>query len=278
MPWTATWAIGAAPAVTRRPLGLRARDRHHTRAERQEVVSLPHDVEADQPGHVLGARSGCDVAGASALDDESLVEDQHAVGQREGVDRVVGHQQADPVVRRQVARQLEPEAGGDSGVEPAERLVHEKQGRIAGQSPRDRDPLGLPARQLTEAVGRRGPRCRSVPATTWRRASAAARLIPRDRGPKAMLSEADRWGNSRPAWNTSPTRRSCTLSGGSVHDIPSTVTSPAAATSPARAASSVVLPAPLGPITATTSPGSAVKRTSRRPGTASRACSPLTDE
>ena len=162
VPWTATWAIAPVPPVSGRALGLASGDRDHARPEGQEVVAVTQHVEPDQPGHVLGARPGRDITRGSALHDPSLVEHQHPVGEGEGVDRVMGHQQAHPVVRREVTGELEAEAGRDPGVQTRERLVHEQEHGVDRERPGDRHPLGLAARQLARPAARRARRSRSA--------------------------------------------------------------------------------------------------------------------
>ncbi len=103
---------------------------------------------------------------------------------------------------------------------------------------------------------------------SWAVRCARSRLTPRLRGPNATFSSAVRCGKRSCPWKARPTDAPRTGSGGCDQERPSTATSPRQPTSPATARSSVDLPAPLGPITATTSPAPADADTCTRPGTA----------
>src|SRR5215469_697289 len=109
---------------------------------------------------------------------------------------------------------------------------------------------------------------------TWltpSRASAAAALsracrrsVPRARRPKATLSTADMFGNSKYSWNMRATGRFSgtilvLLVGSSRTWPPSSTRPPASLSSPARARSTVDFPEPFGPTNATTSPASTAK-------------------
>ena len=156
-------------------------------------------------------------------------------------------------------------AGGD--VERGERLVQQQQPRLGRQRAGQRHPLGLPTRQrarLVAACAARPIRSSQVVATS----SAVARGTPRLRGPKATFARAVRCGNSRWSWNTNaPGRRSGGTRirrSGSSSTWPSTSMQPrVSGCNPASARNNVVLPAPLGPSMATTSPSSTRRWTSR---------------
>ena len=103
------------------------------------------------------------------------------------------------------------------------------------------------------------------------RARASALGTPRARSPKATFSSALRLAKSRWSWNTTPTERCSgvtnTSAAGSSTTVPPISMRPSSmGSSPARQRISVVLPAPLGPSTATTSPGSTASATRRSSG------------
>ena len=143
---------GSLPAQPGRPLGLVQRHGHGRGAEGGERVPLPEHVEPDEAGDVVGPGTRRHLRGLALLGDPALVEDQHPGGEREGVQGVVGDQQRDAVVRREVPGQLEPQRRGDPDVEAGEGLVEQQQRGLGGQRARDRDPLRLPARQLAGAA------------------------------------------------------------------------------------------------------------------------------
>ena len=92
------------------------------------------------------------------------------------------------------------------------------------------------------------------------RARCSARPFPCMRRPNAMLAATSRWGKRASSWNISPIPRRC--GGTPSRSRPSSVTAPASSgCSPAIARSSVDLPPPLGPRTATVSPSSTARST-----------------
>ena len=156
-----------------------------------------------------------------------------------------------------------------AGVEGGQRLVEQQHPGLGGERPGQRHPLGLPARQRGRA-GRPPGRARPTrSSSSWARGpglGGGARPGPAARtrrcrgrsgggtagGPgRPRRSVGRRWGRSTPAAGSSRTR-------------PSTVMRPASmGWRPATARRSVVLPAPLGPSTATTSPSATSTSTAR---------------
>ncbi len=147
------------------------------------------------------------------------------------------------------------------GVEMRGGLIQQQQGGIAYQSPGDRDPLALTGRQLraslsdrgVDAFGKRG----DSGGETGLIGSAGNRLLTRVGSPSRMLSARCRrkgersaaprpsGGEARPgARGPAPgdRRRRC-------------VRRRCGGTKPSRSGRSVLLPAPLGPTSATCSPG-----------------------
>jgi len=101
------------------------------------------DVEPHQSRDVMGQRPGGDLARRADLHQLAGLEDPDDVGQRERVDGVVGDQQRDPVVRREVAGELDPEPGGDADVESREGLVEQQNPGVVRQRSGDGDALRL---------------------------------------------------------------------------------------------------------------------------------------
>ena len=85
--------------------------RHHdgVGGEGDQVVAVGHEVEPDETGDVGGAWLGRDLGGRTDLRHLTVVEDEDRVGQRQGVDRVVGDQERDAREVAQVPSQLDPQ-------------------------------------------------------------------------------------------------------------------------------------------------------------------------
>ena len=132
--------------------------------------------------------------------------------------------------------------------------------------------------------GRRPARSAAPTSPSHRSAVARTSLLDKDfrlRAPKATLAATDRWGNSRASCMSRPTRRSwvatCLPVDVSVSTRSPTRTEPSVGrTRPATTCSTVDLPAPLGPRSASTSPGATVNETSSpRLGRTTRSSTPL---
>ena len=132
-------------------------------------------VEPDQPGDVVGAAVGRRPRAAGRPAPACRRRAPARVGEGERVDGVVGDQQRDPVVRREVAGQLDAQCGGDPDVEARRTARRAAAARVGGQGPGDGDPLGLPAGQLARLAARRGRRRRTGRATSCAVRRAAAR-------------------------------------------------------------------------------------------------------
>ena len=146
-------------------------------------------------------------------------------------------------------------------VEAGERLVEQHQARLRAPAPWPARRAGARHPTARAGSGRRSPRARRCRAIG--RAAAGARPATTSRSPNATLSATVRWGKRACSWNTSPTCR-CS---GSTRRVPSS-TSVAAdahraarrrAMSPATRRSSVDLPHPLGPTSASSSPSATVE-------------------
>ena len=105
-------------------------------------------VQADQPGHVVGARLGGHRGGVALLDDPAVLDDDQPVGEDEGVQRIVGDQQRGARMVGEVAVQFGAGVQPGTGVERGERLVEQQQLRRDGQRAGQGDPLRLPAGQV----------------------------------------------------------------------------------------------------------------------------------
>src|SRR5437660_134550 len=100
-----------------------------------------HSV-SDSPGPSVGVMPGTYRRSLHRVDDD-----------RDGLHRVVGHQEPDAVVALELAAQLPAGLQAGAGVEGGEGLVEEQEPRLGGQRPGQRDALGLPARQLLGFAG-----------------------------------------------------------------------------------------------------------------------------
>ena len=76
------------------------------------------------------------------------LDDDDAVGERDGVDRVVGHDDAGYVERCEVTAQIAAHLDAGRRVERGERLVEQEQARLERERPTERDALSLAAGEL----------------------------------------------------------------------------------------------------------------------------------
>ena len=178
--------------------------------------------------------------------------------------RAAGRASSTSIVRSIAVEHLE-QLAPRARVEVRRRLVEHEQragaSRAPSRSPRAgaRPSRAGAARASAASVhphGRRAPR---------RRARAtSARSSPRFSGPKATSSRTvgmNSWSSG--SWNTSPTRARSSCSVSPPTSSPATSSSPSPRSRPLRWSISVVLPAPLGPSTATRSPCSTCRSTPR---------------
>ena len=196
------------------------------------------------------------------------LDDDDPVREQQGVEDVVGDDDG-RAVPQDPAERL-PQRRGDGDVERGHRLVEQQEPRLGGQRPGDRDALGLSSGELgrarSAALGAdlgepRGHRCGIA-----RRAPAAARpegdvvergqvreqqrVLGEQRHPRGRGRDARRCGvRGRPTSNRRGRRGTTPASGRS---------------RPAITASTVDLPAPLGPSSATVSPSRPRARPRRR--------------
>ena len=234
------------------------------------VARAAQDVEADQPGDVVGLGPGGDLLGGlPSCDDPAVVEHHHPVRQRHRVEGVVGDQHRHPVERRAGAgraRRAAPSRPRRRG-RPAAR-------RAAAPAARTASARAIATRCAWPPESWRGRRRGEVADAEPVEPGARAPARPRAAGRPGCAARRRRCrarrgaGSSSCRWKTMPTSRSWVRSRAARRPprwSPSRRTCPSSSgTTPASARSSVDLPAPLGPITATTSPGSAVRCTSTR--------------
>ena len=153
------------------------------------------------------------------------------------------------ITRQHLADQL--------GVERARDLVEQQRARPGGERAHDRHALLLAAREPVGALvlAPAEPEPRQQLAAALARLLAAASPCART-GPSATLSSTDMWGNRLKAWKTMPSRRRMAVGStlGSVITSPSSSTSPSSiSSSRSTQRSSVDLPEPEAPISATAS-------------------------
>src|SRR5215213_8698628 len=111
------------------------------------VGPAPVEVDPDQLGHVRRARPGADLGRGAGLGDPAAFQDDQAVGEGDGLQGVVGHQQPGAVEGGQVAAEVAADLGAGGGVEGGQGLVQEQQPGVASHGPGQGDPLGLAAGQ-----------------------------------------------------------------------------------------------------------------------------------
>ncbi len=158
-PWRWMPAMVAGQVLRGLPDGSVGKQRDGARRERdehvagqarlgdreREVVAQPHhvlvgpaavEVEADQPGDVVGARLGGDGGGVALLHDRAVLDDDEPVGQHERVERIVRDEQRRARVLGEMALQLGAGVEAGTGVQRGQRLVEQQQRRVAAASAR----------------------------------------------------------------------------------------------------------------------------------------------
>ena len=235
---------------------------HHRGIRRLAHAGTVADVEAvHQPVDVVGdLRMGAALERIVAVGnvDRDLVDDaagaaahhQHAVGQRDGLQQIVGDQQRGLAGALERLRQLALQHHAGLRVHRRERLVEQQHGRIDRERAGQRHALPHAARQLVRIVP---GKFRELEVLQQRlRAPPAARpaATPWISTPNITFSATVRHGSSRSfcsmkaTWAFGPSTRS-----------PSTKAWPSlGAVRPEPMLSNVDLPQPLGPISDTTSP------------------------
>ena len=160
-------------------------------------------------------------------------EDEHPVGERDRLVDVVRDEQRRGMIAVAQLPQQRVHAEARERVERAERLVEQQQPRLADERAGERDALGLAARQRA--------RPRVGAARDADLVERGERVRPsRPRNPISTLRQTRCHGSRRWSW------KATARSGGASRAL-------ASGSSPASARSSVLLPEPLAPSSATTS-------------------------
>ena len=113
----------------------------------RDLVSVgapAQQVDADEVGDVPRPRSSRDLGDRPDLRDPAVLEHDEAIGERDRVEQLVGHEDRAPGERREVRAQIAPQLGAGADVERGERLVEQQQARLGRQRARERDPLRCP--------------------------------------------------------------------------------------------------------------------------------------
>jgi hypothetical protein len=88
-----------------------------------------------------------DLGRRSRLDDTTLLEDDEAIGEKRGLERIVRDDDAHSRERPEVTFQVASQLAACRRIERRERLVEEQEPRIDGECARERDALRLSARE-----------------------------------------------------------------------------------------------------------------------------------
>ncbi len=111
------------------------------------------EVQADQPGDVVGTGVTGDVGRAAFLDDFAVLDDHQPVGEHHGVQWVVRDEDRHRLELRQVAAQLRAYVESGAGVEGGEGFVEEEQAGVGGEGAGEGDALGLAAGETAGSGG-----------------------------------------------------------------------------------------------------------------------------
>ena len=203
--------------------------------------------------------------GARAVgDDPAGGQDHRALAERRRERQVVGddeHRALDLV------EQLD-QLAARARVEVRRRLVEHEQARAASRARSRSRRAGAGRARAGAARGRRAPACARRVSASAIRSSTSSREQPRLSGPNATSSRTvgmNSWSSG--SWKTSPTRARRSRTSSWPTRRPATSSSPSPVSSALRWSISVVLPAPLGPRTATRSPWVTCRSTPSRPTT-----------
>src|SRR6184192_4240657 len=223
------------------------------------LACASQEIHAGEVGHEARAWAGGDLAGESGLDDLALLENDQPVGERDRFEWVMGDEDSNPGEAGELARKLAADLGADANVERRQGLVEQQQPRLRDEGPQQSDALRLASRQLARhdagfvaqagAIQPAARDARPIPLQSKRDV-----LEHRHVREKDVVLKDDADPSLLGTWR--PTAESSSTS-------PSSSTRPAIGTRPASARRRVVLPAPLGPSTATVSPASTVRSMSR---------------
>ena len=102
-------------------------------------------VDAEQPCDVARGRAPGDLPRLALLRDRPAFEHHDPVGQDEGVERVVRHEERRSTDVGEVLAQPRPDVEPRAGVERRQRLVEQQRERVRREGATERDPLRLPS-------------------------------------------------------------------------------------------------------------------------------------
>ncbi len=89
-----------------------------------------------------------DLGGGVVLEGAAVLEDEDAVGEGDGLDGVMGDDEADAAEAGEVGAQGVPDVGAGGLVEGGEGFVEDEEPGAGGERPGEGDPLGLAAGEL----------------------------------------------------------------------------------------------------------------------------------
>ena len=131
--WMATYTSpSAGSAVTTSPPSVGA--------DRRAPADTVEQVDADQIGDVARARAAGDLGDRPRLRDPAVLEHHEAIGQRDGVEQLVGHEDPRPGEGREVRSQVAPQLGAGTDVERGEGLVEQQQPGLGHERARPARP------------------------------------------------------------------------------------------------------------------------------------------
>ena len=127
--------------------GLRQLDKSSARQQHPVTfAATSKQIEADEPGDVVGSRPPGHVQRRTLLDDAAMLDDDKPICQHGGVDRVVRHEQRCSGEIGQVATHLGAYQQMGFRVEGSERLIQQEQPRLGRKSTGQCHSLSLASR------------------------------------------------------------------------------------------------------------------------------------
>ena len=247
-PTRAGSTTSTAPAqLAARRRSARARTRRCPRSAR----AGQHVGLAEELRHPARARALVDLLGRADLLDAPVAQHGDRVGERERLGLVVRDQQRARAGGAQDRGDLLAQRLAQPGVERGERLVEQHDLGVGGERARQRDALALAAGELVRvgaARGRRGRRARGVSRDPLAARAAPKPTLPRDRQVREQRALLEDHADAA-LLGLDPGARAGDGAPADLARVPASGRS-----KPAIMRSSVVLPEPLGPSSATSSP------------------------
>ena len=217
------------------------------------MLCAAHDAAPGQGDDEAIGRGAEQLGGRRQLPQRAVDDHRDAVGERGGIGEVVGDQQRRDGEGAQLGRQLVAHDAPRVGIERGQRLVEQQDLRLPGQRARQRDPLALAAAEPRRALGgqRRDAQARRAAS---RPSPHRHPRTPRSRAPSSAGTTRGAAGRSRPTAARAPGRpRARSSARRTTTSPPHAIRPRSGRCNPATARSTVVLPAPDGPTSATTS-------------------------